>query len=58
MLDLSAPEGRAIARRLACACDVVLENFTPGRLEDWGLGYEDLWRENSRLVRTRVSGFR
>jgi crotonobetainyl-CoA:carnitine CoA-transferase CaiB-like acyl-CoA transferase len=36
---------------------VVLENFTPGRLEEWGLGYEELSREQPRLVMTRVSGF-
>jgi crotonobetainyl-CoA:carnitine CoA-transferase CaiB-like acyl-CoA transferase len=56
-LDLREVEGRAVARRLALSCDVVLENLTPGRLESWGLGYEDLRRENPRLVMTRVSGF-
>jgi crotonobetainyl-CoA:carnitine CoA-transferase CaiB-like acyl-CoA transferase len=56
-LDLRQPEGRDVARRLALACDVVLENFAPGRLESWGLGYEDLRRHNPRLVMTRVSGF-
>jgi formyl-CoA transferase/succinyl-CoA--D-citramalate CoA-transferase len=56
-LDLRRPEGRAAARRLALSADVVLENFAPGRLEEWGLGYEELSRENPRLVMTRVSGF-
>jgi formyl-CoA transferase/succinyl-CoA--D-citramalate CoA-transferase len=57
VLDLHQPEGRAVARRLALTCDVVLENFTPGRLEEWGLGYEELAKEHPRLVMTRVSGF-
>jgi succinyl-CoA---D-citramalate CoA-transferase len=56
-IDLRHPEGRAVAHRLALSCDVVLENFTPGRLEEWGLGFEDLSKENPRLVMTRVSGF-
>jgi len=56
-LDLRAPGDRAVAKRLALSCDVLLENFTPGRLEEWGLGYDELSRENPRLVMTRVSGF-
>ena len=56
-LDLRAPGDRAVAKRLAVSCDVLLENFTPGRLEEWGLGYDELSRENPRLVMTRVSGF-
>jgi crotonobetainyl-CoA:carnitine CoA-transferase CaiB-like acyl-CoA transferase len=56
-VDLRQPEGQAVVRRLALSCDVVLENFTPGRLEGWGLGYDELSAENPRLVMTRVSGF-
>jgi crotonobetainyl-CoA:carnitine CoA-transferase CaiB-like acyl-CoA transferase len=56
-VDLRRPEGRAIVHRLALSCDVVLENFTPGRLESWGLGYDELSDANPRLVMTRVSGF-
>lgn len=56
-VDLRLPEGQAVVRRLAVSCDVVLENFTPGRLEGWGLGYDELSAENPRLVMTRVSGF-
>jgi crotonobetainyl-CoA:carnitine CoA-transferase CaiB-like acyl-CoA transferase len=56
-VDLRRAEGRAVVRRLALTCDVVLENFTPGRLEEWGLGYDELIEENPRLVMTRVSGF-
>ena len=56
-IDLRTADGRDVVRRLAASCDVVLENFAPGRLEEWGLGYEDLKRDNPRLVMTRVSGF-
>jgi crotonobetainyl-CoA:carnitine CoA-transferase CaiB-like acyl-CoA transferase len=56
-VDLRSDAGRAVVRRLALTCDVVLENFTPGRLEEWGLDYEGLSKEQPRLVMTRVSGF-
>jgi crotonobetainyl-CoA:carnitine CoA-transferase CaiB-like acyl-CoA transferase len=56
-LDLRKPEGQAIARRIAAKCDVVVENFRPGGLEKWGLGYADLSRENPGLVMVRISGF-
>ena len=56
-IDLRTEEGRSVARKLAVSCDVVLENFTPGRLETWGLGYEELSALNPKLVMTRVSGF-
>ncbi|HEX2173119.1 MAG TPA: CoA transferase, partial [Dehalococcoidia bacterium] len=49
-LDLKRPEGRSIARRLALEADVVIENFKPGAAERFGLGYDDLARENPRLV--------
>ncbi len=56
-LDLSRPEGRDLFLRLAETADVVLENFRPGTLERWGLGWEELSRRNPRLVLARVSGF-
>jgi crotonobetainyl-CoA:carnitine CoA-transferase CaiB-like acyl-CoA transferase len=56
-LDLSRPEGRDIFLRLAERADVVLENFRPGTLERWGLGWEELSAANPRLVLARVSGF-
>jgi crotonobetainyl-CoA:carnitine CoA-transferase CaiB-like acyl-CoA transferase len=56
-LDLSKPDGRAIFLRLAEDADVVIENFRPGTLERWGLGWEELSAVNPRLVLTRVSGF-
>lgn len=56
-LDLRRPEGREIARDLALACDVIVENFKPGTLEAWGLGWEQLAQANPRLVMVRISGF-
>jgi crotonobetainyl-CoA:carnitine CoA-transferase CaiB-like acyl-CoA transferase len=44
-------------RKLCLWADVVVENFRPGRLESWGLGYEELSRENPGLVMVRVTGF-
>lgn len=56
-LNLRTPEGQDIARRLARTADVVIENFRPGTLEKWGLGYERLASENPGLVMLRLSGF-
>ena len=55
--NLRLPEGQAIVRRLARDADVVIENFRPGTIEKWGLGYEVLARENPGLVMLRMSGF-
>jgi formyl-CoA transferase len=56
-LNLREAEGQAIARRLIAGADVLVENFRPGALEKWGLGYEALSAENPGLVMARVSGF-
>jgi crotonobetainyl-CoA:carnitine CoA-transferase CaiB-like acyl-CoA transferase len=56
-LDLRKAEGQAIARRLALAADVLVENFRPGTLEGWGLGYDALAVENPGLVMVRISGY-
>ncbi|WP_334156547.1 CaiB/BaiF CoA transferase family protein [Oryzomicrobium sp.] len=56
-LDLRTPEGAAIFRRLATQADVVLENFRPGTLEKWGLGYEDLKALNPRLIMLRITAY-
>lgn len=56
-LDLASPEGQALFRRLARDADVVIENFRPGTLERWDLGYERLAAENPGLVLARVTGF-
>ncbi len=56
-VDLRAVEGQRLVRRLAETCDVVVENFRPGALERWNLGWEQLRAVNPRLVMVRVSGF-
>jgi len=56
-IDLRKPEGQGIAADLAAKCDVVVENFRPGGLEKWGLGYAQLSARNPRLVMVRISGF-
>ncbi|MCO7246109.1 CoA transferase [Halomonas sp. Mc5H-6] len=56
-LDLRTEEGQEMVRRLATEADVIVENFRPGTLEGWGLGYEDLAAHNPRLIMVRVSGF-
>jgi len=56
-LDLSQPAGRDVFLRLAERADVVIENFRPGTLERWGLGWDELESVNPRLVLARVSGF-
>jgi crotonobetainyl-CoA:carnitine CoA-transferase CaiB-like acyl-CoA transferase len=56
-LDLRTTEGQALVRTLVASCDVVVENFRPGTLEKWGLGYEDLVKVNSKLVMVRISGY-
>jgi len=56
-LDLSKPAGADVFLRLAARSDVVLENFRPGTLERWGLGWDELSAANPRLVLARVSGF-
>ena len=54
-LDLRKPEGQALLRRLVPLADVVVENFQPGTLEGWGLGYEALAAINPGIILTRVS---
>jgi len=56
-LDLRVKEGQEIARRLALEADVVIENFRPGTLEKWGLGWEDLHKANPKLIMLRISGY-
>lgn len=56
-LDLHHEEGKAIFKRLVSHVDVLIENFRPGTLERWGLGYETLKQENPKLIMVRVSGY-
>ncbi|WP_067275426.1 CaiB/BaiF CoA transferase family protein [Streptomyces jeddahensis] len=55
--DLSTAGGRETLLRLAATADVIVENFRPGTLERWGLGWEELSAVNPRLVLARVTGF-
>jgi len=56
-VNLRVAEGQEVVRALARQADIVVENFRPGTLEKWGLGYEALSRENPGLVMVRLSGF-
>src|SRR5699024_3844674 len=56
-LDLKSEEGRDIVKRLAAEADIVVENFSPGRLEKWGLGWDQLSAINPKLIMVRISGY-
>jgi len=56
-LNLRVPQGQKIARGLAKKVDVVIENFRPGTLEKWGLGFEELKKENPKVILARISGY-
>ncbi|EWG99430.1 CaiB/BaiF CoA transferase family protein [Halomonas sp. BC04] len=56
-LDLRSEEGQALVRRLATEADVLVENFRPGTLEGWGLGWDTLSALNPALIMVRVSGY-
>ena len=56
-LDLRAASGQAAVRALAAEADVLIENFKPGTLEGWGLGWDALHAANPKLIMLRVSGY-
>ncbi|MCZ6730816.1 MAG: CoA transferase, partial [SAR324 cluster bacterium] len=56
-LDFHKPAGVDLFKRLVAQSDVVVENFRPGTLEKWGIGYEDLKAVNEGLIMLRVSGY-
>jgi len=56
-INLKTEEGKEIFRELVRECDILLENFRPGTMDKLGLGYEDLKKENPRLVYAAISGF-
>ncbi|MGM8931050.1 CaiB/BaiF CoA transferase family protein [Salinicola halophyticus] len=56
-LDLRSEEGQEIVRRLVDEADIVIENFRPGTLEKWGLGWEALSERNPGLIMVRISGY-
>lgn len=56
-INLKAEEGQQIVRDLVKGADIVIENFRPGTLEKWGLGWDDLSKINPALIMIRVSGY-
>ena len=56
-VNMREPEGQEIVRRLAAEADIVVENFRPGTLEKWGLGWDALSQRNPGLVMVRLSGY-
>ena len=56
-IDLRTDAGREMVRRLSATVDVVIESFRPGRMAQWGMGYDALSAENPGLVMTSLSGF-
>ena len=56
-IDLTHNEGQEIVRRLAKEVDIIIENFRPGTMEKWGLGYEELKKINPGLIMVRVTGY-
>jgi len=57
VIDLKRPEGQSLIHKLLPACDIVAENFQPGTLERWNLGWEVLQQLNPRVILVRISGF-
>ncbi len=56
-LNLRSPDGQDIARKLIAEADILVENFRPGTLENWGMGYDALSALNPRLIMLRISGY-
>jgi len=56
-LNLKEPKAQAIARELIKEADIVIENFKPGTMEKWGLGYDDLKKINPGIIMVRISGY-
>ncbi len=56
-LNLRDPKGQEIAKQIIAQSDILLENFSPGKLEEWNLGYEDIKKINPNIIMVRVSGY-
>lgn len=56
-LDIRSEEGKQLFKRLTETADVLIENFRPGTLEKWSLGYDELKKVNPKLIMVRVSGY-
>lgn len=56
-LDVTKPKGQEIAKKLIAKTDILVENFKPGTMEKWGMGYKDLKQLNKGLIMVRISGY-
>ena len=56
-LDLRKPDGAALLKRMVADADILVENFQPGTMEKWGLGWDVMREVNPRLIMVRISGF-
>ena len=56
-LNLATERGRDLLRQLAAKCDIIVENFRPGTLEKWGLGYDALKKLNRGAILVRISAY-
>ncbi|HLI61937.1 MAG TPA: CaiB/BaiF CoA-transferase family protein [Terriglobales bacterium] len=56
-LDLKSPAGQDILRKIVLDADILIENFRPGTLEKWGLGWAELSAKNPKLIMVRISGY-
>jgi len=56
-LNLSSDRGRELLRQLAAKCDIIVENFRPGTIEKWGLGYDELKKLNRGAILVRISAY-
>ena len=56
-LNLREKEGQEIIKKLAKEVDIIIENFKPGTLEKWGIGYDELKKINPKIIMIRISGY-
>ena len=56
-LNLATERGREVLRQLAAKCDIIVENFRPGTIEKWGLGYDELKKLNPGVILVRISAY-
>lgn len=56
-LDIRTEKGKEVLKKLIAKSDVVIENFRPGTLEKWGIGYEEMKKHNPEIILSRVSGY-
>jgi crotonobetainyl-CoA:carnitine CoA-transferase CaiB-like acyl-CoA transferase len=56
-VNLNKPDGQKIIKKIASQVDIMIESYRPGKLEEWGLGYETLSEQNEKLILVRVTGW-